>query len=239
MNDIWGQAIADYHRGKTDGSLLTETQYTEPDEMAVSHLFRGFEAMPPLEQQALELCRGTVLDVGCGAGSHALYLQQKGLTVVGLDHSRAAIEVSQDRGVHQVVCSSLLDYRADGFDTILMLMNGSGIFETVDRVPYYLDHLKGLLNPGGQLLIDSSDLQYLFDRNPDGSIWVPADRYYGELDFTVHYEGESQSFPWLYLDPALLERLSSASGWNFELLKEGAHFDYLARLSFDQPDIRP
>ena len=147
--------------------------------------------------------------------------------------------MSQERGVLKAVCSSLLEYKGESYDTILMLMNGSGIFETVDRVPEYLQHLKGLLKPGGQLLIDSSDLQYLFDRNPDGSIWVPADRYYGELDFTVHYKDHRHSFPWLYLDPALLERLCKKSGWNFQLLKEGEHFDYLARLSYGQPDNQP
>lgn len=239
MNDIWGQAIADYHYGNTNAMLLTETQYTEADELPVAHLFREFADMPLLEQQALDLCSGKVLDVGCGAGSHALYLQDNGMQVIGLDRSPGSIAVSKERGLKQTVCSALLDYKGERFDTLLMLMNGSGIFETVAKVPVYLEHLKTLLNPGGQILIDSSDLQYLFDRNEDGSIWVPAHRYYGELDFKVHYNGQSQEFPWLYLDPALFERLCKQTGWKFELLKEGEHYDYLARLSFDQPDTQP
>jgi len=240
MNDIWGQAIADYHHGDTEARLITETQYTEADDLHVAHLFRSFETMPKLEQKALTLCSGKVLDVGCGAGSHALYLQKEGLEVVGLDHSHAAVKVSQERGLKEAVQSALLDYSGPTYDTILMLMNGSGIFESVERVTIYLAHLKTLLNHGGQVLIDSSDLQYLFDRNPDGSIWVPMDRYYGELDFTVSYKDfGSETFPWLYLDPSLFKELCERSGWKFELVENGEHFDYLARLSFDQPDNRP
>lgn len=237
MTDIWGQAIEDYYKGEQQAVIDTETQYTETDPMPVGHLFRKFSQMPDLEQAALDRCTGRVLDVGCGAGSHALHLQQQGLEVVGLDRSKGALTVAKARGVLELVEAVLLDYTAEPFDTILLLMNGTGIFETVDRVPTYLEHLKKLLKPGGQVLIDSSDLQYLFDRNPDGSIWVPADRYYGELDFTITYKDyPAQTFPWLYLDPRLFRELCEGSGWTFELLEEGANFDYLARLSYDPPN---
>lgn len=239
MTDIWGQAIEDYYKGEQQAVIDTETQYTETDPMPVGHLFREFSQMPDLEQAALDRCTGRVLDVGCGAGSHALHLQQQGQKVVGLDRSKGALTVAKARGVLELVEADLLDYTAEAFDTILLLMNGTGIFETVDRVPTHLEHLKKLLKPSGQVLIDSSDLQYLFDRNPDGSIWVPADRYYGELDFTITYKDyPAQTFPWLYLDPKLFRALCERSGWTFELLEEGANFDYLARLSYDPPNNR-
>ncbi len=111
-------------------------------------------------------------------------------------------------------------------------MNGTGIFETVKKTTKYLQHLKSILKPNGQILIDSSDLQYMYDRNEDGSIWVPQERYYGELEFTMSYKGETTpTFPWLYLDESLFQRLAEAVEFNFEVLERGENFDYLARLS--------
>ena len=67
---------------------------------SLSYFFRTYKAMPKIEQKALELAHGKVLDVGCGSGSHSLYLQnEKGLEVVGIDRSAGAIEVAQQRGV--------------------------------------------------------------------------------------------------------------------------------------------
>ena len=110
-------------------------------------------------------------------------------------------------------------------------MNGTGIFARLEQVPGYLAHLRTLLNPGGQILVDGSDLQYMYDRTEEGAIWVPADRYYGELDFVISYKGQSTPpFPWLYLDDRLLKEYAIEAGFDFELLVRGENFDYLARL---------
>ncbi len=112
-------------------------------------------------------------------------------------------------------------------------MNGTGIFEQLANVPRYLDHLKALLNPGGQILIDSSDLVYMYDRHENGAILVPAElNYYGELACKLHYkEMVSEPYFWLYLDPQNLERMANQAGFNCSILEEGQNHDYLARLS--------
>jgi len=232
MQDIIGDALLDYWKGNYTEDLITETNISEADTLSLPYLFRDYKDMPAIEQIALKACRGSVLDIGCGAGSHSLWLQKQGLEVTGLDSSVGAVQVARARGVQQVVQSILLDFGGATFDTLLLLMNGTGIFGTLEATPAYLAHLKKLLNPNGQILIDSSDLQYMYDQNEDGSIWVPSDRYYGELDFIVSYKGqESELFPWLYIDAQRFEALANEAGFNFEILAEGTHFDYVARLT--------
>lgn len=233
MKDLFGKAILDYQTNNSPEDLITETSISEPDEMRVAYLFRDFKEMPKLEQKALQLAKGKVLDVGCGAGSHALYLQEKGMAVTAIDISENAIKACELRGVQNCKVSNILDWDAsEKFDTILLLMNGTGIFGTLKETTKYLQKLKSLLSKNGQILVDSSDLIYMYDQDEDGAYEVPANGYYGELTFTVHYKGETETtFPWLYLDYNTLQNAAHANGLNCELILEGKHFDYLAKLT--------
>lgn len=231
MKDLFGQALLDYQTNNAPQDLITETSISEADELPVNYLFRSFAQMPLIEQTALELAKGKIVDVGCGAGSHSLYLQHKGMSVKAIDISAKAIQCCVLRGVENAKVQHLLALENETFDTILLLMNGTGIFRTLADLPVYLEKLKSLLNPGGQILIDSSDLIYMYDENEDGSHSIPAEGYYGELTFTVSYKGQTdEPFPWLYLDYNTLQRAAHAHGLECELLETGEHYDYLARL---------
>ena len=231
MKDLFGKAILDYQTNNLPQDILTETNISEADEMEVAYLFREFNSMPKLEQKALQLAKGKVLDVGCGAGSHSLYLQEKGFDVTAIDVSPSAIKACELRGVKNAKVQNVLDIENDKFDTILLLMNGTGIFGTLAATATYLKKLKSLLAPNGQILIDSSDIIYMFDDAEDGSKWIPAEGYYGELTFTISYKKETDTpFPWLYLDYNTLQNAAQANGLECELIKEGEHFDYLAKL---------
>ena len=200
--------------------------------MEVAYLFRSFEQMPKLEQEALQLSKGKILDIGCGAGSHSLHLQENNFDVTAIDISENAIKACQLRGLKNAKVQNLLDIEDEKFDTILLLMNGTGIFGTLNETSKYLQKLKSLLNPNGQILIDSSDIIYMFDEDDDGSYLVPANQYYGELTFTISYKNETETaFPWLYLDYNTLQNVAHANGFNCELVIEGKHFDYLAKLT--------
>lgn len=235
MKDLFGKAILDYQTNNLPEDLITETSISEADEMSVSYLFRTYNEMPKLEQKALQLAKGSVLDVGCGAGSHTLALQnERKLDVTAIDISENAVRACQLRGIKNVKVANILDLDEENkFDTILILMNGTGIFGTLNETAKYIQKLKSLLNVGGQILIDSSDLIYMYDQDKDGAYCIPADGYYGELTYKVQYKGKTEdTFPWLYLDYNTLQNAAIANGLKCELIEEGEHFDYLAKLSF-------
>jgi 2-polyprenyl-3-methyl-5-hydroxy-6-metoxy-1,4-benzoquinol methylase len=231
MKDLFGKAILDYQIHNSPEDLITETSISEADEMSVAYLFRSYAEMPKLEQKALQLAKGKVLDVGCGAGSHSLFLQEQGFDVTSIDISTNAIEACRLRGVKNARVQNVLEIENEKFDTIILLMNGTGIFGTLKETSKYLQKLKSLLNPNGQILIDSSDIIYMFDQDEDGAYDVPANGYYGELTFTIAYKNEEEDpFPWLYLDYNTLQNAANANSLQCELIMEGEHFDYLARL---------
>ena len=245
MKDLFGKAILDFQTNNSPEDLVTETNISEADEMSVDYLFRSFNEMPKLERKALQLAKGKVLDVGCGAGSHALYLQEKGFDVTAIDISANAIKTCDLRGLKKARVQNILEVSTDPseselakqkFDTILLLMNGTGIFGTLAETSKYLQKLKSLLNADGQILIDSSDIIYMYDKaDPEvsgGSYLIPADGYYGELTFTISYKNETEeTFPWLYMDYNTLQNAAHANGLQCELVLEGKHFDYLAKLT--------
>ena len=233
MTDLFGQALLDYQNDNYTDDLYTETNISEEDVLPLPYLFRSFSEMPPLEQLALNSASGKVLDVGCGSGSISLHLQETGLDVTSIDTSGGAIKVCNLRGLNNAREIDLLQLKDEKFDTILLLMNGTGIFQKLELMDQYLQHLKLLLNPKGQIIIDSSDLRYMFDSgDEEGSIMVPSENYYGELEFTVYYkEWASEPFSWLYLDPQTFKNACSENGLSFEVLGEGQNYDYLAKLT--------
>lgn len=231
--DIFGMAINDYLEGNYSEDILTETGISGVDSMSVPYLFRDYHTMPLLEQIAMDKAKGKVLDVGCGAGSHSLYLQQKGLEVTSIDVSSGAIEACKKRGLKNARNIHLLELEGEKFDTILLMMNGTGIFKTLKEAPVYLQHLKTLLYPDGQILVDSTDLKYMY-RSFGLFPRLPKDKYYGELDFIIRYKGfQSPRFPWLYLDQKTFKKLCKENQLHFEVLRQGRNYDYLARISFD------
>ena len=231
MKDLFGKALLDFQNGNYSEDITTSTNISDEDVLPIPYLFRDYKDMPRLEQKALKLAKGSVLDVGCGSGSHSIYLQKKGFKVKAIDISKGAIEVSKQRGVLRADILNILD-EAETFDTILLLMNGTGIFQELTQVSKYLSHLKSLLNPNGQILIDSSDIKYMYE-DEDGGYWMDMNSsYYGELDYFLSYKGEKEALmKWLYLDIETLKLACETLGLRCELVFEGAHFDYLAKLS--------
>ena len=231
--DILGTALLDYQKRNYSEDIITYSSLNEEDVLPLPYMFREFKDMPEIEQKALSLCSGKVLDVGCGAGSHALYLQNMGISVIGLDASKGAIEVSKLRGLKNAIHGNLEDYQGQQFDTILVLMNGVGLAGTLNGLEQFFTKLKSLLKDNGQILLDSSDIIYMFENDEDGGYWIPDNvNYYGEVSFSMEYKKQkSQSFPWLYVDYNTLQRAASYSNLTCELVMEGEHYDYLARLT--------
>ena len=232
LGDPMGAAIYDYHKtGKAD-TLVVRSSMFDDDEIPVADLFRTFRDMPRLEQIALEMAQGRILDVGAGSGCHSLELLKMGKEAVAIDISPLSVNVMLERGVPARQVNFYDPAFDERLDTVLMLMNGTGIIGNLDNIGQFFERLKALLQPEGCVLIDSSDLRYLFEEE-DGSIMIDlADEYYGQLDYQMQYKDVvGEPFDWLYLDFDTLAYYAEEYGFNAELVAEGEHYDYLARLT--------
>ncbi|GAA4349608.1 class I SAM-dependent methyltransferase [Hymenobacter saemangeumensis] len=232
--DILGQALLDYHRGRTNATLTVHCNVADDEELPASYFFRTLLQMPELERLALEECRGRVLDVGAGAGCHSLELQSRSFTVKAVDVSAGAVQVMTERGVQQVARHSLFEARPNDelpFDTILLLMNGLGLAGSLNGLDKLLAHARTLLAPGGQILATSSDISYLYE-DEEGALLINLNGpYYGEVEYAFGYEGRrGVTFPWLFVDAALLHDTAEAAGYTADILGEDEDGQYLVRL---------
>lgn len=231
--DPMGAAISDYFNHRRADRLRVFSSQFEEDEIPVKELFRNIQSMPILEKTALQMATGRILDVGAGSGCHALALQDMGKDVCAIDISPLSVDVMKQRGVNDARLINLFDETfTETFDSILMLMNGSGIIGKLSNMSDFFQRMKRILRPGGCIWMDSSDLRYLFEEE-DGSIVIDlAGDYYGEIDFRMQYKDvKGDIFDWLYIDFQTLSLYASEYGFNVELVKEGKHYDYLAKLS--------
>ena len=181
QKDPMGAAIADYFANGKASKLRVFSSMFDEDEIPVKQLFRNFTEMPVLEQEALRMSEGRILDVGAGSGCHSLALQEMGKTVKAIDISPLSVEVILKRGC---------------------------------------------------VWMDSSGLRYLFE-DEDGNLDIDIDDdYYGEVDFRMQYKNiRGDRFDWLYLDFQTLSLHAANNGFKAEKIREGEHFDYLAKIS--------
>ncbi|MFY9151134.1 MAG: methyltransferase domain-containing protein [Prolixibacteraceae bacterium] len=234
FDDPIGRAVYDYQFKSINQPIIVHSDDFDDDTIDTSYLFRSYHKMPAIEKKAMGLCFGTILDVGACAGAHSVYLQDKGFEVTSLDTSELSCQVLKDRKLRNVICQDIYKFNHKTFDTILLLMNGTGIAGTIGGLEILLHHLKSLLNADGQILIDSSDLIYLFEEE-DGSalIDISAGHYYGEMTFQTEYNHWiSQPFPWLYVDQNNLQHIVEKNDMKLNEVFKGQHYDYLARITF-------
>ena len=229
--DPMGRAIAEYFKTQKASKLRVFSPMFEEDEIPLTTLFRNYESMPEIERKALDLTKGRVLDVGAGAGCHSLVLQEKGMDVTAIDISPLSVETMKKRGVKKVLEQDFFTLEGQ-YDTILMLMNGIGIVGTLERLPEFFKQLDKILAPGGQVLCDSSDISYVFE-DEEGMIDIPNEmNYYGEHSFRMQYKDTiDEPFNWLYIDADTLREKAGRCGYVVEVVAEGEHYDYLARLT--------
>jgi hypothetical protein len=230
--DAMGSAIRDYHLNKTAKPIRVLSSLFDEDKIPVPILFRTFDEMNQMEQTALNETKGKTLDVGAGAGCHSIVLQQRGISVTAIDISPLSVETMKQRGIKQALQEDFLTFTPEQpFDTILMLMNGTGIIGKLSQLPLLFERLNLLLAPDGQLLIDSSDLRYVFEDEDGNFDPNEFNHYYGEVDYRMVYGRiRSERFDWLYVDFVRLKHCAEAHGYHAELICEGEHYDYLARI---------
>ena len=223
MKDLHGKAILDYYKGNDEATLILHNSYGDPDEMPVEVFFREEEDLTTLEHLALIESKGRVLDLGAGAGAHALVLQSRGFEVFALENSPGCVDVMRRSGVRNVLFEDFRKHQGQ-YDTVLILMNGMGLAGTLAQVEGFLQTCAKLLSPGGQILVDSSDISYLYE---DGT---PKPKgYFGEVRYRYEFqETQGEWFDWLYVDQRMLAEKVSAVGMELEILMTDENDQYLA-----------
>lgn len=229
--DPFEQACWDYYLGDKEARIKIISNKADDEFVPIAYFFREFDEMPQIEKVALDLCQGEILDIGAGSGCHSLELHKKGFSVSLLEIRKGLVELLSDQGIKNVYSGDIFKFADKRFDTLLMLMNGIGLVRDLNGLDKFLAHSKSLLNPGGQILLDSSDLMYLY-QDDDGFININLnDAYYGEVQYKFVYKHLSgQFFKWLYVDFSTLEAYAEKNNFNCELIYEDDHYNYLARL---------
>jgi len=226
--DILGQALWDFYNKLPSGKLWIHNKYGKKEEMPLNIYFREPKDMPDLELIAMQVSDGKILDIGAGAGSHALAMQQKGIDVTAMEISPKAVEVMKLRGVANVLQQDIFTFEPEEkFDTLLLLMNGIGLTGNLYRLKLFLENAKSLLNADGKIIFDSSDVAYLYEGN------LPKiENYYGEILYQYEYKKQkTEWFSWLYIDQNMLKAIASEAGWKTEVLSEDEYDQYLAKLT--------
>ena len=200
FGDPIGKAILDYVKTNKPDDIIVSSEICEDDIIPIEVLFRTLDEMPELEVCAIKKATGKVLDVGAGAGVHALEMKKNGCDVLAIDISKGSVEYLKTKGLN-VQQIDFFDLKDQKFDTITMLMNGIGIAGSLSNLEKTLEHAKSLLNTGGKILCDSCDIRYLYE-DEDGALWVNLNtEYYGNFRFQMSYKKEKTDwFDWLYVD---------------------------------------
>ena len=230
--DPMGRAIAEYHKTGKAGKLRVLSSMFYEDEIPVATLFRTYEEMPALERTAMDLCKGRTLDVGAGAGCHSVVLKERGLDVMAIDISQLSVDVMKERGIDARNINFFDKTFTEKFDTILLAMYGIGIVGKAENLCNFFRAARRLLAPDGQVLLDSSDIKYIF-MDDDGSMEINlAAGYYGEVDYKMRYRSTTgEPFDWLYIDFDTLSMYAEEHGFTCEKCADGEHYDYLARIT--------
>lgn len=214
--DVFGKAIMDVFQGKKV-TINVRRDDGHLDQENGSYYFTDFDQFPTIEKDSMNFAQGLTLDIGCGAGRHALHLQTKGLSVIALDISPQAILVAHQRGVSNAIRAAApwLPFRNETFETVLLMFNNFGICGGYQETVRYLTELNRILKQGGRILASSlhptmtdnqSHLKYHEMNRKRG---LPA----GLVTVRLEYAGEVGNwFKLLLASPEEMKMLSAKAG---------------------------
>lgn len=230
--DAFGQMLLAYYKGK-DVSEIVERDDGLTNAILAKGYFSGYDDWHPIEQKAMQLVKGRVLDVGCGAGRHSLYLQKKGFDVLGIDVSPLAIEVCKLRGLKKAKIMSIeaVDFNPNSFDTTLMMGNNFGLLGSFSKAHRLLKKFHRMSSENALILADTRD-PYKTD-NPDHLEYHKLNKKKGRMGGQVRIRIRFQNyvsgwFDYLMVSKEEMNAILNGTGWKIKQFIDSNASKYVA-----------
>jgi SAM-dependent methyltransferase len=218
LQDAFGHAVMDFHRGMGGWAVVERDDGYIDSSEGIDTYFADSKKWPAHQRKATRLAKGRVLDIGCGAGRHALHLQGKGLDVTGIDESPLAIRVCKERGLKRARVASItrIPPNLGVFDTILMLGNNFGLFGSRRRARWLLRRFRTLTSDNGRILAESLDP--FATKNPFHRRYQKSNLDRGRMRGQVRIRLRYQSYVTKWFDYLLVSRkemqgIVKGTGW--------------------------
>lgn len=235
--DAYGQQLLAQFQSRTPTAEIIERDDRFVDTGSEAGLyFRNYDQWSSFERQAIKLAAGRILDIGCGAGRHSLYLQKKGFDVTGIDMSPGAVKVCKLRGLKKALVrpiTGVAKFKPNSFDTILMLGNNFGLFGSAKQAKVLLKKLYRITAPDGRIIAgtrnpfktdDPNHLQYHRRNKKRG-------RLPGQIRIRVRFaKAVGAWFDLLFVSPKEMEAILSHTDWRVEKFVGRKEANYFALL---------
>ena len=216
--DAYGQEIFNYYKGKGGFEIVEREGGYFDVSSGPKVYFDEYRNWPTHQKEGVRYARGRVIDVGCGAGRVALYLQSKGTDVLGIDTSPLAIKVCRQRGVKKTKLMSItqLSKRIGAFDTIIMYGNNFGLFGSFKRARWLLRRLYNMTTDQGRIIAETFDV---YDtKEPEHLAYHKLNRargrMSGQLRLRVRYKKYvTDWFDYLLVSKSEIKQILAGTGW--------------------------
>lgn len=233
--DAYGQQLLAQYEHKTPTAEIIERDDDYIDTGSDAGLyFSEYADWTEAEKRAVAFARGRVLDIGCGAGRHALHLQAQGFDVTGIDNSPGAIKVCKLRGLKRTFVRSIEDvdkFKPNSFDTIQMLGNNFGLFGSFENARQTLKKFARITAPDAQIIAgtrnpylttESAHLEYHRLNKRRG-------RMSGQLGMRVRFgKTVGEWFDYLFVSPTEMEEILKETNWQIKEFIEPEAASYFA-----------
>ncbi|MCK5038934.1 MAG: class I SAM-dependent methyltransferase [Thermoplasmata archaeon] len=216
--DAQGHAIYDRWKGKEVREIIErEDGYLDATDGPEQYLSE-YKDWPLHEKKAMKLAKGKVLDIGSGAGRHAIYLQNKGLDVLGIDNSPMALKVAKERGLKKTKLLSItqITSKLGKFDTITMMGHNFGLFSNFKRARWLLKRFHSITTNDALIIAETLDI---YDTDKPGHLWYQEynrkrGKMSGQLKLRVRYKKYINPwFEYLMVSKEEMEEILDGTGW--------------------------
>ncbi|MEA2090102.1 MAG: class I SAM-dependent methyltransferase [Thermoproteota archaeon] len=222
MSDPFGKGLMAYYRGnKPVYRSRRDDGYVQ--EGSFEAYFSEYKDWAECERKTLKYVQGKVLEIGCGAGRHSLWLQRKGFEVAAVDISRLAVKVAKLRGVKDCLITSALElpFTVCSFDTVLLLGNNFGVAGDVETTKKMLKELHNIATENGRLIASCRDPYKT--NNPVHLKYHELNRKRGrpagQITFRVEYKEQVGGwFNLLIVSPEEMAEICKPAGWKIKKL---------------------